>query len=191
MYLRPAYLAACCGWTLRNRWYGVRARWYTFNAVPWIAALIAGLLIAGFVAALRAVETHREHRTNLLCLARNVYFEARGESLRGQHAVAEVTMNRVASGAYPGTVCGVVYQKNWDPLRGRYVGAFSWTEFDAVPAPAGREWLRAWRAAEAVYYGEAEPVVEGALFYHASSIKPSWARGKKPLARIGGHVFYN
>jgi len=190
MYLRPSYLAACCGWTLRNQWYSVRAGWYALDKGPWVAALVVGLVLAGFAAALRAVATHRDDRMNVACLARNVYFEARGEPLHGQHAVAEVTMNRVASGRYPGTVCGVVYQKAWDPLRKRYVGAFSWTEFDTVPTPAGEEWLSAWRTAEAVYYGNAEPVVEGALFYHASTIKPSWARGKEPLARIGGHVFY-
>ena len=99
-------------------------------------------------------------------------------------------MNRKASGRYPDTVCGVVYQKNWDPLRKRYVGAFSWTEFDSLPSPTGEDWLRAWEVAEGVYYGREEPVLEGAMFFHATYIKPDWARGKRPLARIGGHVFY-
>ena len=190
MVLQPSFLAACCGWALRHQWYRVRVGWYTLDKGPWVAALVVGLVLACFAAALRAVSAHRDDRTNVACLARNIYFEARGEPLHGQRAVAEVTMNRVASGRYPATVCGVVYQKAWDPLRKRYVGAFSWTEFDAVPAPAGEEWLSAWRTAEAAYYGKADPVVEGALFYHASNVKPSWARRKQPLARIGGHIFY-
>ena len=153
-------------------------------------ALALGLIATIFVFALRVAYEHQDHRRSLTCLARNVYFEARGEPAAGQHAVAEVTMNRKASGRYPDTVCGVVYQKNWDPLRKRYVGAFSWTEFDSVPTPTGEEWMLAWGVAEAVYYGREEPVLEGAMFFHATHIMPDWAKGKKPLARIGGHVFY-
>jgi spore germination cell wall hydrolase CwlJ-like protein len=99
-------------------------------------------------------------------------------------------MNRRASGRYPGTVCGVVYQKNWDPLRKRYVGAFSWTEFDTLPAPVGEQWLQAWEVAEAVYFGREPAVLDGAMFFHAVYIMPDWARTKKPIARIGGHIFY-
>lgn len=120
----------------------------------------------------------------------NVYYEARGEPLLGQYAVAEVTMNRVASERYPDTVCEVVYQKRWDPLRKRHVGAFSWTEFDVVPHPEGEEWQRAWDVAKAVYYGERPPMLDGAVHYHATYIRPSWARGKQHIARIGRHVFY-
>ena len=153
-------------------------------------ALVLGLIVTVFAFALRTAYARQGERRNLACLARNVYFEARGEPLAGQYAVAEVTMNRKASGRYSETVCGVVYQKNWDPLRKRYVGAFSWTEFDSLPAPTGAQWLLAWEVAEAVYYGREAPVLEGALFFHATHIKPDWARGKQPLARIGGHVFY-
>jgi N-acetylmuramoyl-L-alanine amidase len=119
-----------------------------------------------------------------------VYYEARGEPRSGQYAVAEVTMNRVASGYYPDTVCGVVYQKQWDPLRRRYVGAFSWTEFARRPSPEGREWRRAWEVAETVYRKRHVPTLDGVLHYHAVYIKPSWSRGRKPVARIGKHVFY-
>src|SRR5881227_4294028 len=86
------------------------------------------------VEAVRREATRAQRRANdLRCLAQNVYFEARGEPVAGQYAVAEVTMNRKASGRYSDTVFGVVYQKNWDPIRKRYVGAFSWTEFDTLP----------------------------------------------------------
>jgi spore germination cell wall hydrolase CwlJ-like protein len=173
-----------------RRWYDWRVSWYAWDKEPWVFALVLGLIAAIFVLALQAVYARQDHRRNLVCLARNVYFEARGEPAAGQYAVAEVTMNRKTSGRYPDTVCGVVYQKNWDPLRKRYVGAFSWTEFDSLPTPMGEDWLRAWEVAEGVYYGREPPVLEGAMFFHATYIKPDWARGKRPLARIGGHVFY-
>ncbi len=99
-------------------------------------------------------------------------------------------MNRVASRRYPGTVCEVVYEKRWDRLRKRYVGAFSWTEFDVVPHPEGEQWHCAREVAEDVYFGRQPRQLNGALHYHATYIKPSWAQGQQPVARIGGHVFY-
>lgn len=99
-------------------------------------------------------------------------------------------MNRVASKRYPNTVCMVVYQKNWDWIRRRYVAAFSWTEFDSTQRPAGMAWQRAWQAARTIYYERRPPKLEGVLFYHSKYIKPSWARGKEPVARIGKHIFY-
>src|SRR5207302_3058612 len=92
--------------------------------------------------------------------------------------------------AFPRTVCAVVYQKDWDPILGRHVGAFSWSEFNELPAPSGQEWERAWKVAEAVYYQRYTPALEGALFFHATYITPDWAKEKKRVARIGRHVFY-
>ena len=178
-------------WAFRYWRNDLRLFWHAGDKVPWMFAVILGLLVAVFSFALQALQTYRDEKRDLVCLARNVYFEARGEPIEGQYAVAEVTMNRKASGRYPDTVCGVVYQQNWDPLRKRYVGAFSWTELNSVPTPTGEEWQRALQVAEAVYHGRQAPVVEDALFYHATYVKPSWARGKQPVARIGRHVFYN
>lgn len=191
--MRPRFLTGFpsdLAWAVSQRWLDARAAWRAFDKEPWIFALVLALVAMAFVVALRASYAHQDGRRDLLCLAKNVYFEARGEPLAGQHAVAEVTMNRRASGHYPSTICGVVYQKNWDPLRKRYVGAFSWTEFDVLPPPAGEAWLQAWEVSEAVYYGREPPVLDGAMHFHATTIKPDWARGKKALARIGGHVFY-
>jgi spore germination cell wall hydrolase CwlJ-like protein len=70
------------------------------------------------------------------------------------------------------------------------VGAFSWTEFYAVPEPAGEAWAFAQKVAEDVYYRRTPPRVDGATYYHAIYIKPSWARTQKRVARIGRHVFY-
>jgi len=124
------------------------------------------------------------------CLALNIYHEARGEPRAGQYAVAEVTMNRVRSKHYPDTVCQVVYQRNWDQLRKRYVGMFSWTEFDEPPRLKSRFWQQSLTIANKVYKGNYTPVLKGALFYHARQIRPSWIKGKTPLAKIGNHIFY-
>lgn len=159
-------------------------------AVP--LALLCVLASLTRFAYLEHVETRqRAHRqAELRCLAENVYYEGRGEPLEGQYAVAEVTMNRVASPRFPDTVCGVVHERRLDPLRGRYVGAFSWTELDLRP-PAGQAWLRAWEVAETVHDGRHPPALPAALHYHATTIVPRWAHGQTPLARIGNHIFYH
>src|SRR5581483_1101031 len=179
-------IALLSGW-----WNNVRFYWLTRNKGPWIFVLAFGLVVATFGYLVVALFSNDAQRRELTCHALNVYYEARGEPLAGQYAVAEVTMNRVASGRYPPTVCEVVYQKKWDPLRKRYVGAFSWTEFDVKPHPEGEEWKRAWAVAKAVYFRQQSPNLNGATLYHATYIKPSWSRGKRPVARIGTHLFYN
>lgn len=182
-----------------RRWRKAQAMWDVADKEPWVLVAVIGLIVAGFWLVMNMVVAHRdeqrniareEERRHLTCLARNVFFEARGEPVAGQLAVAHVTMNRKASGRFPNSVCDVVHQQSWDPLRGRYVGAFSWTELDSLPAPTAAEWEQAWKVAEAVYYGRELSNVEGALFYHATHIRPEWAKFKRPITRIGKHVFY-
>jgi N-acetylmuramoyl-L-alanine amidase len=177
----------------------VRVAWYRADREAMAFALMIGsvLLVLGyglhavFARHERALELVREtERKNVECLARNVYHEARGEPPEGQYAVAEVTMNRKASKRYPASVCAVVHERRWDAIRKRYVGAFSWTEFYAVPEPSGEAWAFAQQVAEDVYYQRAPARVDGATYYHATYIKPSWARTQKRVARIGRHVFY-
>ena len=173
-------------------WLNLKSWWITRETDYFPVFLFAGLaLIISAISfgIVRSMETQMDNR-QLTCLALNIYHEARGEPTTGQYAVAEVTLNRVTSPHYPNTICEVVHQKNWDSIRRRYVGAFSWTEFDIKPKLKKKEWHRAVDVAEAVYYQRQEPRLEGALFYHARSIKPSWARKKTPIARIGRHVFY-
>jgi spore germination cell wall hydrolase CwlJ-like protein len=175
---------------LSRWWVELRFRWHASRKGVWVAVFVAGVAVGAFGVLIQSIVAHATRVRDLTCLARNVYYEARGESPAGRYAVAEVTMNRVRSRHYPDTVCEVVYQKNWDYLRKRYVSAFSWTEFDSTPHPEGELWQEAWEAAEAVYDGDRPRVLRGALHYHATYIKPSWARGKRPLARIGRHLFY-
>ena len=159
------------------------------------AAAVALLTVLGGIARFAYVD-HEARRAaaqrvvDLTCLAENVYYESRGEPLAGQYAVAEVTMNRVASPSFPGTVCEVVHAGRWDERRGRRIGAFSWTELE-LARPYGYEWRRAQAVAETVYDNSSEaPLVNGALFYHATRVRPAWATDKTRVARIGRHLFY-
>ncbi|MFL6601527.1 MAG: cell wall hydrolase [Steroidobacteraceae bacterium] len=128
--------------------------------------------------------------SDLQCLAENIYFEARGEPLNGQYAVAEVTLNRTRAPNFPHTVCSVVHQMRWDPNRKRMVGDFSWTELGALSPEDGPAWKRAMEVAKAAYEDLHDPIVPGALFYHATSVRPGWARTRTAITRIGNHVFY-
>ena len=173
-------------------WLSLKSWWLTRETDYFPVFLLSGLALVITITSIAIVQSKDTQADNrqLRCLALNIYHEARGEPTAGQYAVAEVTLNRVASTRYPNTICEVVYQKNWDRIRRRYVGAFSWTEFDVKPELKKKEWQRAIKVAEDVYHQRQEPEVDGALFYHARSIKPSWARKKTPVARIGRHIFY-
>jgi N-acetylmuramoyl-L-alanine amidase len=143
------------------------------------------------IEALQLEETHaRQRADDLQCLAENVYFEARGEPLDGQYAVAEVTLNRTHAQYFPHTVCAVVHETRWDPIRRRHVADFSWTELGALSPEDGPAWKQAMAVANAVYDDLHSPVVPEALYYHATSVRPDWARGRKPVATIGNHIFY-
>ena len=177
----------------------LRLLWYRADKAVLAFALFCGVVVGLLAFAASGVFAHRDarnarvrdfHARSLDCLARNVYYEARGESRAGQYAVAEVTMNRKASPRYPKTVCEVVYQKNWDPLRKRQVGAFSWTEFEVLDAPAGEAWQRAIKVAEDVYYQRRQSTMPGVLHFHATHIQPDWSKERQRVARIGRHVFY-
>src|SRR5260221_6400587 len=82
--------------------------------------------------------THARRRANdLQCLAENIYFEARGEPLDGQYAVAEVTLNRTGAQNFPHKICEVVHETRWDPNRRRFVADFSWTELGTLSPQDG------------------------------------------------------
>lgn len=179
-----------CAASAARRWRHAQWRWRAANKARWFVAGSAGIVITLFAFVLNSVHAAKVEQQSLTCLALNVYFEARGEPKAGRYAVAEVTMNRVASPRYPASVCGVVYQQNWDTLRKRYVGAFSWTEFETLPEPKGKDWLEARQVAEEVYYRRNEPKLADALHYHADHIRPSWSRHRARVAQIGNHVFY-
>jgi len=117
----------------------------------------------------------------IMCLAMNVYWEARDQTIAGQVAVAQVTMNRVASPRYPDTVCGVVNQHK----------QFSWYWDGVSDVPLHEEaWQRAQMVAQGVYAGSGHSDLGNVLHYHALYAKPYWAKGMQLVARIDDHVFY-
>ena len=114
---------------------------------------------------------------DMRCLATAVYFESRGEPLEGQLAVAQAIRNRVASGRYASSVCGVVNQR----------GQFS---FDRSRSPAtGRDWRIAQAIARIASTDMWHHVAPKAISFHAARLSPGW-RGKVRVAQIGNHVFY-
>jgi spore germination cell wall hydrolase CwlJ-like protein len=122
------------------------------------------------------------------CLANAVYFESRGESVRGQIAVAQVVMNRVFSGYYPGDVCGVVYQNAHRRLACQFTFACDRIP-DVVTEP--EPWARAKRIAQATLDGKVWlPDVGKATHYHAYWVRPRWVREMRKLQKIGVHTFY-
>ncbi len=138
----------------------------------------------------RELTRAQRRASDLQCLAENIYFEARGEPLAGQYAVAEVTVNRTQAQNFPHTICEVVHETRWDATRRRHVADFSWTETDTLSEPDGPAWKQAMTVAGAVYDDLNEPLVPGALFYHATSVRPGWAKTRKVVATIGNHIFY-
>jgi len=115
------------------------------------------------------------------CLARAVYFEAKGEPLEGQLAVAEVILNRTESGRYPTSVCGVVKQKS----------QFSFVRNGRIPAvpTASKAWRTAVAIAHVAQNDLAESAGSDAMFFHANYVRPGW-RGLTRIASLGNHIFY-
>lgn len=116
-----------------------------------------------------------------LCLALNIYFEARNQPLAGQVAVAQVTMNRVHSPKYPDDVCEVVYDHK----------QFSWY-WDGKPDIPTEEkpWETAQLVASAVLAGAGHVELDGVLHYHAVYAQPYWRDYMTQVTTIGDHVFY-
>ena len=122
------------------------------------------------------------------CLAEAVYFEARGEAVRGQIAVAQVVMNRTFSGFYPTTVCGVVYQNKHRHYACQFTFACD-NVADVVREPD--MWDRAKKIAKAMLDGQLWlPEVAKSTHYHAYWVHPSWVSEMKKMYKFGVHTFY-
>ena len=138
--------------------------------------------------------------TAFICLALNTYHEAKNQSLVGQIATAQVVMNRVADDRYPNTVCEVVKQgphrPSWEnpereyPIRHRC--QFSWYCDGKPDVPKNEKaWRKAQDVAFLVLYNKINlDVTEGATHYHATYVRPAWARTKTRTTRIEKHIFY-
>ena len=123
------------------------------------------------------------------CLTRNIYWESATEPFEGKVAVAQVTLNRVASGKFAPDICGVVYQKN--VVYDRVICQFSWfcdgSSKNRPIYPA--HWKESEEVAKKVLLeGFRLPGLKTALYFHADYVKPQW--GKPQVAKVGRHVFY-
>jgi spore germination cell wall hydrolase CwlJ-like protein len=121
----------------------------------------------------------------VLCMAKNIYYEAASEPFEGKLAVAQVTMNRVNSNKFPSSVCDVVYQKTGNTYQFSWVGEnvssvknkYAWEESLIVAKKA----LTETRLHDTIFKTKA-------MYYHNTSVKPGW--NLKYVAKIGNHLFY-
>ena len=137
---------------------------------------------------------------DITCLAKNIYFESRNQSIQGQEAVAWVTLNRLDHHYFPDSICGVVEQANRDSAGNLIKGKcqFSWF-CDGKPDIIGsdtlsqRSWIYAQVTARSVLRSWADneqSPIDNAIMFHANYVKPRWAASFDRVAVIGDHVFY-
>jgi spore germination cell wall hydrolase CwlJ-like protein len=133
------------------------------------------------LAELVAAQTQSDALTpEMRCLAGAIYFESKSEPLPGQLAVGRVVVNRSKSGRFPTSYCGVVYQPSqFSFVRGRSMPAIN---------TASQDWREAVAIAHIADAGAWRSPAEGALYFHAARVSPSWRATR--IARIGNHVFY-
>jgi spore germination cell wall hydrolase CwlJ-like protein len=131
----------------------------------------------------------QEKIKQLECLTRNIYWEAASEPFEGKVAVAQVTMNRLESGRFGDSVCGVIYQKN--VFYEKVVCQFSWVcETTHKTRPIHQPlWRESELVAKKVLLENFRlPGLKDALFYHADYVSPGWKLPK--IDKIGRHIFY-
>ena len=183
----------------------------TFKNIDFVPWLSLALKTVGFVTVVLAViavcdarldslrnaqnlmpvgyKTAAEQTRQLECLTRNIYWEAASEPFEGKVAVAQVTLNRMVSGKFPDSVCGVVHQKN--VFYERVVCQFSWYcegnhKVKAIHKPM---WLESEEVAKKVLLeGFRLPSLHNALYYHADYVNPGWRLPR--IEKIGRHIFY-
>jgi spore germination cell wall hydrolase CwlJ-like protein len=169
-----------------------------------VLLVLIGLAVAGFIGykAIKykldpakqltmstSVITADVRNKQLECLAKNIYFEAGGESFEGKVAVAQVTINRAESGKFPKDICQVVYQKN--VVYEKVLCQFSWycQQASGVKPKNIAVFQESELLARQVLLENFRlPSLKNALYFHATHINPKWDREK--VAQIGGHVFY-
>ena len=147
-----------------------------------IATFLAALLITTNlgIATKTRPEIVKAKAQDVECLAKNIYHEARGEPFHGQVAVALVTVNRVASGLFQNSICKVVYAHR----------QFSWTLDKNKKVRDSKAWASAVEIATAVLSRKIYQPDFTAVYFHATQVRPVWAKTKTIIARIGNHIFY-
>ena len=151
------------------------------KAVNLASNIIYGLAVVGILASGKVAYSKDIYQKEMKCLADNIYFESLNQSVVGQMAVANVTMNRVNSKHFPDTICNVVWESK----------QFSWTHDGKSDVPGNKKaYARVYDIAEIVYNGTVPDLTEGATFYHADYVNPSWNRAMTLVVKIDTHIFY-
>ena len=178
----------------------------TLNLVVIVAMSLTGWQYA---IAMEANLLSEEAFKQELCMAKNIYHEARSDNVAGMYAVADVVLNRVNDRRYPDTVCDVVYQgpvrESWKTRKDetlaeedrvyypvRHMCQFSWY-CDGKKDDTNDE--TAWALAQEIAYkimndNKYKGITEGATHYHATYVNPEWAQDLALVGRIGSHIFY-
>ena len=155
---------------------------------PAMQTTLAQLSSAGGKPNYAALIDPKDSARQMRCLAEAIYFESRSEPEEGQAAVAQVVLNRVRSGIYPTTVCGVVYQDRNRPFACQFTFA---CEGKSLRIEEPGPWAVATRIAQEVVSGaNYNPKVGEAVNYHANYVSPFWVGYLRRVDRIGAHIFY-
>lgn len=127
--------------------------------------------------------------TAVMCLAMNIYAEARGESILGQYGVALVTMNRAHK---EDRVCEETFksrQFSW-ANSGVYKTKNGWIISERLEPKDAQAWWVANKIAVATLNGRMPDITKGATHYHAVRVSPYWSKSQEPTKKIGSHIFY-
>ncbi len=140
-----------------------------------------------------ALQDHQQQDLN--CLAANVFFESRGDTLLGQRAVAEVTLNRSISKTYGGSICKVVFakgqfswtkQRKWKEIQSLLNGSIPFKNPQTIA-----EYQQAGKVAVIALKTPCRVLPDTAMWFHAESARPDWVQGLKLEGKIGSHYFYS
>jgi spore germination cell wall hydrolase CwlJ-like protein len=146
-----------------------------------------GDLVLRYETAWLAERPMPEIRDQAQCLTEAIYFEARGEPVQGQFAVAEVILNRVEAAEFPSSVCGVVRQGARSGGACQFSYACDGNSLRMHERDAHRQ---AAKIADLMLRGAPRALTDGATYFHARHVNPRWARVFARTAQIGAHVFY-
>ena len=147
----------------------------------------AGTLIAAILVAAPLASSNLDlssplasvNHTDIVCLAKNIYHEARGEPLHGQVAVAQVTINRLRAGNYGNSICAVVYKPK----------QFSWTQTKHKIVDS-KAWESSVIVSRAILTNSLPVSKFSALYFHTRQVNPTWNKHKQIEKVIGNHIFY-
>ncbi len=148
------------------------------------------------------VDTSKVANDQVMCLAQNIYYESKGESLEGQIAVASVTINRTKHSAYPNSICEVVKQHTVSNVTKKIACSFSWycdrskreIKFDSKNGQIDQRKIEEFQLASLIAIkalnGQLPDNTKGATHFHNDTVRPRWANEMVRTVRYDGHTFY-